>query len=270
MGIIKVRLATTHLDKHNDRLLKSALIGIIEQIKNNSIPYWINHDPRIPPQGRFIKADLILLDDGEYAVDCIVETFDKNKYHLNDNDNKQMPLRKYNKGELKIIMDNTFKDEKSKQYINDLKEILKKSSIEKDVKKSLDAISILKIGGEFALGAIMAGFLKEIGVDAYKSLKSKLIEIYNKSQKNQQEKLFIFDTTISNDNQCINVEIIITNPTVEDIQQFFDEGIKQLDQILPRHFEENKGFSQIVFEYKAKCLEIKFAVLKNEFPINLN
>lgn len=270
MGVIKVRIATTHIDKHNQRLAKSALVGIIEQIRNSSIPYLVNHDPRIPPQGRYIKADLILLDDGEYAVDCIVETFDEKSYLLKDNDKKEMPLRKYDKGYLKIIIDESFKDEISNQYIKDLNEILQNSSIENEIKKSLDPISILKIGGEFAIGAIAAGFLKEIGVDAYKSLKSKLIEIYNSPQKKRQEKLFIFDTTISNNDKRINVEVIITNPTVDDIQLFFDEGIKQLDQILPRHFEEEHGLSRIVFEYKANFLKIKFAVLKNGLPININ
>jgi hypothetical protein len=97
--------------------------------------------------------------------------------------------------------------------------------------------------------------------------KEKLKDIYNRPEIQGQEKLFTFDTTITSGDKSVNVEVIITNPTVDDIQKFFDEGIKQLDQVLPHHFEGDNGFKRIVFEYKADSLEVKFAVLKNGVPV---
>lgn len=267
METIKIRLATTHLDKHNERFTMNALENIVKQTNKGIIPIGVEHDPRIPPQGRVIKAELVLLEDGEYAVEGTAEVFNGDFSTLADTGEREIPVRKYIAGKFKIVADRNFRDKKNKKNIDDLKQILQNAKVEEEIKKSLDPISILTMGGSFIAGGIASGFLKEIGSDAYKALKAKLSDIFIETTKETEEKLFTFDTTISKGDKSINVEVIISSPTVDDIQLFFDEGVQQLDQVLPRHFENDMGFSRIVFEYKAGYLDVKFAVLKNGVPI---
>lgn len=262
-----LRLATTHLDRHGERFALGALETMVEQSNKQVIPLGSEHDPRIPPLGRVIMTELIELEDGEFAVEGVAEIFDEDFNNLTDTGNREIPVRKYKKGTFKVVSDRNFRDEESKKDIEELKSILNNAKTEEEIKKSLDPISILTIGGAFILGGIANGFLGEIGADAYRALKEKLKDIYNRPKVEGQEKLFTFDTTITSGDKSVNVEVIISNPTVDDIQKFFDEGIKQLDQVLPHHFEGDNGFKRIVFEYKADNLEVKFAVLKNGVPV---
>lgn len=263
----KLRLATTHLDRHGERFTLGALETMVEQSNRQVIPIGSEHDPRIPPLGRVIMTELVELEDGEFAVEGVAEIFDEDYENLTDTGNREIPVRKYKKGTFNVVSDRNFRDEESKKDIEDLKSILNNAKTEEEIKKSLDPISILTIGGAFILGGIANGFFGEIGADAYRALKEKLKDIFNRPTVEGQEKLFTFDTTITSGDKSVNVEVIITNPTVDDIQKFFDEGIKQLDQVLPRHFNGDDSIKRIVLEYKADSLEIKFAVLKNGVPV---
>jgi len=264
----RLRFATTHLDRHNERFTVEALQTMVNQSNKNIIPLGVEHDPRIQPIGRVISTELVKLEDGEFAVEGIAELFETDTSKLSDTGSRQIPVRRYKKGVFKIVADRNFRDEESKTQIEELKKILNNAKTEEEIKKALDPLSILTIGGAFVLGGIANGFLGEIGADAYKALKEKLKDIFSKPIHKGQEKLFTFDTTITSGDKSVNVEVILSNPTVDDIQEFFDTGINQLDQVLPRHFENDNGYARIVFEYKEKNIELKFAVLKNGIPVN--
>lgn len=263
----KLRLATTHIDRHGERFSIGALETMVEQSNKQIIPLGYEHDPRVPPLGRVIKTELIELEDGEFAVEGIAEIFDNEFVGITDTGNREIPVRTYDKGIFKVVSDRNFRDEESKKDIEDLKNILNNAKTEEEIKKSLDPITILTIGGAFVLGGIATGFLGEIGADAHNILKEKLKNIFKKPKVEGQEKLFTFDTTITSGKKYINVEVIITNPTSEDIQKFFDEGIRELDQVIPGYFLGENNIKRIVFEYKTDNLKLKFALLKNGIPI---
>ncbi|MHA8055518.1 hypothetical protein VR611_06190 [Aquirufa nivalisilvae] len=266
---MKLRLVTTHLDRHGERFTLGALKSIVEQSNKYIIPIGIEHDPRITPKGRVIMAELVELEDGEFAVEGVVEFFDDDFENLTDTYNREIPVRIYKYGNFKIVTDRNFRDENSKKDIEDLKSILKNAKTEEEIKKSLEPISILTLGSGFVLGGIANGFLGEIGAEAYRALVEKLKQIYNKPVIEEQEKLFKFDTTITKGKKSVNVQVIISNPTVNDIQVFFDKGIKQLDIILLKYIKGNKHIKVIVFEYKSNSLELKFALSKKGIPIEL-
>lgn len=263
----KLRLATTHLDRHNERFSMEALESMVKQSNEGVIPLGSEHDPRIAPLGRVIHTELVKLEDGEFAVEGVAEIFNGDFDGLEDVGNREIPVRHYQYDSYKLTVDRNFRDEESKKDIKELQELLNNAETEEEIKKALDPISILTIGGAFILGGIANGFLGGIGSDAYEGLKKKLKEIFARPAVNGQEKLFTFDTTITEGNHSVNVEVILTNPSVDDIQEFFDHGIKQLDQVLPRHFNQDNGFARIVFEYKKDDLRLKFAVKKNGIPV---
>ncbi|HTB31547.1 MAG TPA: hypothetical protein VK808_05950 [Bacteroidia bacterium] len=267
MKTIKVRISTTHRDLDNDKFTVGCLEDMAEQINTGILPYTVEHDPRNPPIGRMIEAQVNLLDDGEYGLDGTVELFDGDFSTLTNTGEREIPIRKYESGILKLVIDRGFKDEKNKRDLEELVQILQDVNIEEEMKKSVDPIQVLIIGSGFILTSIATGFLGQIGADKYLALKKKLSKIYEETPNVRVEKILIFAATITHENKSINVEVQFTNPTPDDIDKFFDEGIKELDQILPQHFKQDYGFARIVFEYKSGNLKIKFAVLKNGVPL---
>lgn len=262
----KITLATSHLDRHRERFTKEALESMVRQSNEKIIPLGIEHDPRIPPQGRILEANLVQLPDGEFAVEGIPEFFEDGKEHYSDVGNREIPLRRNELGTFKIISDRTLAPEHLPD-VNELCSILNNAAHEKEIKKAFEPLSIFTIAGAFILGGVANGFLGAIGQDAYDSLKIKLKKLFNSPTPEGQEKLFTFNTTIYKGEHSVNVEVIITNPSVEEIQEFFDNGIRELDIILPRHFDSDRGFARIVFEYKSKMLNILYGVRKDGVPI---
>ena len=57
-------MATTHVDRHGERLTRSALESLVRQLRANYIPIGFEHDPRFPPLGRMIDATVVELPDG--------------------------------------------------------------------------------------------------------------------------------------------------------------------------------------------------------------
>lgn len=266
----KIRLATTHLDRHNERFTVEALKSIVRQSNKGIIPLGSEHDPRIAPLGRVIHTELIELDDGEFAIDGIAEIYDSDFSEIENLGEREIPIRKYENGSYSLVVDRTFRDSESQNDINDLEKILNNVKAEEEIKKAVDPISILTIGGAFVLGGIANGFLGDLGSDAYKALKQKLQQVFSKSNGNSSETLFKLDTTVINANRSINVEVIITNPTKRDIENFFENGIKELDQALPSYFNEDLSIAKIVYEYKEPRLTVKFAITKQGIPLYPN
>lgn len=71
--------ASTHLDAHNQKLTKEDLEKIKDDIKNGKYAgaIKIEHDLTVMPIGKVIDADIIKLEDGEYALFIIQEIFDE-------------------------------------------------------------------------------------------------------------------------------------------------------------------------------------------------
>lgn len=65
--LIEMTIATTHVDRKGVSLTVGALHDMAEQIGRKWIPIWVEHDPRIPPQGRTVAARVEPIADGEFA-----------------------------------------------------------------------------------------------------------------------------------------------------------------------------------------------------------
>jgi hypothetical protein len=50
------------------------MVGLI---RSAYLPMWNNHDPRIPPFGRVVAAEVRQLSDGECAVEAEIEVFEE-------------------------------------------------------------------------------------------------------------------------------------------------------------------------------------------------
>ena len=70
--------STTHIDRHNERMAKSALEGMAEQIKEKFIPQLIEHDPN-QHIGVVLYGEVFQLKDGEFALGIVSGIFENNE-----------------------------------------------------------------------------------------------------------------------------------------------------------------------------------------------
>jgi hypothetical protein len=79
--------------------------------------------------------------------------------------------------------------------------------------------------------------------------------------------LFTFGLIITDNDPQLNVQVVLSNPTESELEKFFNEGIKELDQTLPQHVQEGQGFKKIIYEYKKDNIVFKYGVLKSGIPV---
>jgi hypothetical protein len=269
MGLVEIRLMTTHLDKHGERFSLEALESFKMQIESNIIPHGIDHDPRIEPVGRLLTAKIVKLDDGEYALDGISEIFN-DLTNIEEITDRELVLHEYSNDSLEIRSDRSYSSEDDTKIINEISELMKCSKPpQKEVKKALDPLSIFWICGAFVIGGITNGFLNKLGSEAFDLLKSKLNKLLSKRNEDKSEKLFAFDFTIT-DKKC-NVEVILTNPSEKDIELVLHKGLQELDRILPTYLMSplKRPIRNIVFEFKDGDLQFKFAVRNDGIPLKM-
>ena len=70
--------STTHIDRHNERMAKSALDDMAKQIKEKFIPQLIEHDPN-QHIGVLLYGEVFRLKDGEYALGIVSGIFENKK-----------------------------------------------------------------------------------------------------------------------------------------------------------------------------------------------
>lgn len=269
MKYIKSRVASSHVDRHGDKMSVEVLKKMVEQINSGYSSSGIEHDPRIPPVGRVESASLIKLDDGEYAVEATMGIFEpESKVPFNPDDPKELRVRRHTSEYLGIAYDRAYYDEGSQLLINEINSIFKSGENPKvDIKKSLEPISILTITGSFVVGGIALGFMRKVGADSWDLFKNKIKALFKKNTA--KERLLSLDTTIEKEGYSINVEIILSDPNSEAIDYFLEHGIKEVDGWVKEYFHYEQGMRRLVFEYKDNKIHTKFAVLKGGEPVAL-
>lgn len=86
--IINIGIAsTTHIDRHNERMAKSALDDMAEQIKEKFIPQLIEHDPN-QHIGVILYGKVFQLNDSEYALGIVSGIFENDYEKENFKTNK--------------------------------------------------------------------------------------------------------------------------------------------------------------------------------------
>jgi hypothetical protein len=260
MSIKKAIIATTALDAHNERMSLDCLKGMVEQVNTHTILMNIEHDPRIPPIGRIISGKVVNLDNNEYGVEAEIELFDEES-KLEDAF-KNRPLRcddDFKLNSVRLGYDRNFDNENDRKTISDISTILK-SKPQYQVKKALEPLSILEIGGGFVLGCIASGFFSQIGSDGYNLLKEKIKNLFSEEKFGEKERLLEFSFSVIMGDRKINCKVILTNPKSSEIDSIFDSGLKEFDKIVEAQFELKRDYKLIVFEYKNGQFEPKYAV----------
>lgn len=75
MKTITAIASTTHIDRHNERMAKSALDGGAEQICDHYIRFLYDHDPN-KELGVILAGKVLPMDDGEWALAIVAGFFE--------------------------------------------------------------------------------------------------------------------------------------------------------------------------------------------------
>lgn len=284
MSIIKQRLSTTHLDKDNERFALSALEGMIEELNHSLIPLNIEHDPRIPPIGRVIGAEITKLDDNEYALDGIVELFDQGE-QIKEITDREIPLREYDESRLTVVYDRGFRDADSLYLIDELSQAIDALKQE-EIKKSLEPVAVIIIGLTFILTQTAAGFFNKLGEDIYEKLKTGLKKLFSKGKrkktrkkknrkgkgkKKKGDKLLIFEASYKKGKKQFNTKLIIPNPTQEDIDFVMDKGFDDFEKFIP-YLEKlsEDSITLTIFELSNEGWVPKYGLRKDGVPVEIS
>jgi hypothetical protein len=266
MKIVEAILATSHVDLHNERLTPSALEGMVRQINLQCIPMGLEHDPRIPPQGRVLSAGIQQLEDGEYAVRGVIQQFEPGDEIELVEDGREIPLHEHSDGSIHLTYDRSYKTLQDQELLKQLAKI-SGAQLHEEAKKSLDPLSTLAVAGKFVLGEIASGLLKRIGSDGWDAFKGKLGDLLARRKEAGQENLLTFECIVPVDDHRVSVEVHLSNPSREDVHAFFEEGLKLLDVGLAPFLNSSPHLRRLVIQYEQDKMLVKFGVRKDAVPM---
>jgi hypothetical protein len=265
----KIRMATTHVDLHGERLSLEVLNNLACQINERYLPISVNHDIRQPTVGRLVSAEVVKMEDGEYAVDGIGELFEPTDTLASlIGDGRKMNIEVDDVETFSVHCDRSFRNEEGKVLLQELED-LSGQKPQPTIKKALEPISILVIGvGIFALGGIAAGFFSKFGEDIYDKLKKTLANYYKK--KTSADQILDFRFSTEKNNKVFEVHVLISSPSEEIINDFFSEGISKIDKTLDFLDSElaKVDVAQVVLQYKDKELTFSYAVRSDCVPLS--
>ncbi len=255
-------IATTFVDSHGEQLTCEALKSLVESMSKSLIPVGVEHDPRIPPLGRLSSGFVRQREDGEHEAVGIMEMFEDHDDLIADDDEREIVLPKYRSHGLHITHDWAHRLHEDQEDIAAISKVFGNPPLY-EVKKAADPISIITICGAFALGGIASGFLKEIGSDGWKLVKTRLAMLFARQKKDNGDRLLSFSVVLDIDSVMVEIDIIHTNPSPEEVTDFLEKGLTTVESVLPFYLQNAPDIRRLVFEAKGSDIEVKFAVRKD-------
>jgi hypothetical protein len=259
-------VATSEVDAHGETFSREALEQLVRQMNTSYLPLGIEHDPREPSVGRVAAARLVTRQDGILMVEADMEIFEDGETVPLAMDSREIPLEPAPAGDILVKFDRSYAvSAERKTLVDELAQTIG-ARTNQEFKKAVDPISVLTIVGSFAAGAMASGFLKRIGEDAYEAFKAKLKQIFS-SKPSAKEQLLVFLYAVNMDGVPINVEVILTNPSPDEIAAYFSGGTAELQRQVVEHVQPGLGIRQITYSFRDGKLNLEFAVRKDAVPL---
>lgn len=267
MDKIRTVWATTRVDRHGGRFTREALEGAAEQARSAYIPILFNHDPRVPPLGRTGRTFVEELPDGEWALVAESEIFETSGPLPPLASDREMLIHTYPLDRITIVRDRSYRHSDDVAILDELARDLS-VRIEVMEKKALEPLSVLLLAVSAASAAFAGGFLSKMGSDAWDYLKPKISQLLTRRHIDQPEYLFVFEVQAHRTSGIIAIQCILTNPSQEDIDRFWSEGLRRLDTLLPAIISFPDEICKVVVTYSGGGLHAEFAVRKDCVALN--
>jgi len=189
------------------------------------VPMLWNHDPRHPPLGRTIRAEVQQLEDGEWGLFAVSEVFEGDEIPpLGDRD---MILREIPADVFTIVCDRSYRDDEDQRLLDELRG--SGFRIDTEEKKAVEPLSVLLIAVGAAASMFAAGFLNKMGSDAWDALKTAVQRLLARRRRQQIEYLLIFELQIHRPAGPLSVKVILDTPTTDLLARFWTAGLAEFE-----------------------------------------
>jgi len=248
------------------KITHAALLQLVDQMNSQYLPFGIEHDPRIPPQGRIVSAMLKELEDGEFGVEGVIELFEEgDKIELKD-DGRVIPVREIADNRIHMIFDRSYRGKGDQDLIYEITDLVNGEAAE-ELKKAFEPLSVLTIAASVVLGSFFVGLFEKAGADAWDLFKEKVKGLIRRKRSKKIEHLLVFQFSIREPERSVDIETILSNPSDDEIEAFFETGLKSLDQLAPQLLNTDIDIRRIVLEYSDGELKVLFGVRKDAVPL---
>ena len=268
MEIIRRTIANTYPTKRGDIIVDADALRLVrDQLAAGAGLVDIEHDPRNPPAGRLVSSEIISLPDGHMALEGTIELFDPADYKA------PYPLNNIRLGHYKPSVPASLEidehygaNSESCREAQELADALgiKLNHISKNAMEPPTWLTVTIVAG---LGCIAAGFLNELGKDAYTFIKTRVMDYFKGRRATNRDNLLIFEFEIPNGDRYTRVSVILTDPTDAEVARFLDYGVPFLDRELPALFARDEPLVSIALSFKESEISLLYAVRDDGLPL---
>jgi hypothetical protein len=258
--------ATTHATKRGETVDADSLKRISKQFLDGAGEIDIEHDPRNPPAGRMVAADFVTLPEGHFGLQGTLQLFDETDYR------QPFPLaglvlRNHDRPITRrlVIDEHFYGSTEAKSAAREIALELE-ADLEFLSKNAVEPLTWLIFGLGCGFGAIASSFLAELGKDAYKATKKKLLSLLKKTSSVEKDRLVIFEIWLSKADNEFLASVILTNPTSEALDSFLREALPQLDEITKSVADRSARVSRVAFSFDDSKLNLLYVVRKDGLP----
>lgn len=253
-------MATTHLDLHNERLAKSALIGMAEQVRRTYVPVMWNHDIRFPPLGRVVRADVISLPDGEFGLETESEHWEPgDPLDILAGDGRTLVRDNFEGPGFEVRVDRGLSSSSDRRAALAIAKLSGRNRRPIEMgKKALEVDAVLTIAIGVVTGSIAVGILNALGEDIYNALKVRLQDLAN---VREVPLLIDFDITFDKDRRR-TVHVLLDGPNAVQIGDLFDRRFNGLDVVVEECLLTSPEIDEVVMTWStgASCAELRGSI----------
>ena len=267
MYVMKRTIATTHRDRHGDVITREALEDLAEKASRRCIPVMYEHDPRFPPLGRTLSAEVVRLPDGHHALVATAEMFELGDVAPPLDGGPSIELGKLADG-INLVVDRSHLDESNREVLAEL--AAQGVTIERYAKKSLEPISVLVLAF-----AIMAhGFFGKMGADLWDAVRDadwsavwiRVRKLLSHRRGTGSEFLFVLELRLRDDPHPLALSVILDSPTDEELDDFMVNGEPLIREMIPHLLALGDEVTKAVVRYERGELRPGYVIRSDGYP----
>lgn len=262
-----VTISSTRTDTQGEQVTRSALESAARRLNAYYIRVGRGHDPRLPPLGRIVSAQVEPIGNGHFALGAELEVWDDTDQPAGiAGDGRTLAPEEEPENAFHVEYDLPAAADLGLPFFQELARIAGPEAKPRyNAKKAVEPLPAIVIAiGAFVLGSIATGFLAKVGEDVYEALKAKL-KATTKSHPGR-DRLLVVRTAVDVNRQKVGVELVLTNSTDPDIEWLFSSGFMELDAVVKATLEATPEAREIVAECAGGDVRVLYWLRPNGVP----
>ena len=259
MRRLRRTIATTHVDRHGDEFALGVLEDMAEEVATRCVPVLYNHDPRVPPLGRTLSAEVVQLRDGEHALVAEWELFEPRDVAPPVDLNRQIGLREL-ADDIVLEVDRSYRHESDRKVLSQLE--AQGVTISQMGKKALEPISVLTI----AVSLVAGGFLAKAGADLWDLLWSGVRKLLSHRRQTDAEFLLILELQLRTIPKPLFVCVILDSPNDRDVESIMATLERMMRAVAPHLLALDQEVVKVVLHYENGKLRPGYVIRSDGYP----